>query len=313
MRCSCGALLKAIDAYIAGADDDLQEELADAGFIDPEDTVKHASGLEDLTAAALVAETDYVLDSLKDAVDLEAYVQDIWPDVKKDNPTAKKLFDIFWDDFTGYMKPLASKYIAATDAGLTVTTLSKRTSAWMKSWSRELADLMVLDGNTAIENILARGVENGESIAKVTRAIIDSGIRNEYYRARRVSLTETLRAHSVASQEAMMQSPAVEEKEWRHIGAYRTKPRQNHVNMDGQRVKKGEAFMLEGADGITYYPEYPRDSILPPGESVSCHCISQPIVSAEVLGLPVEERRRLQEAAIAEMDADWEQMQIEGV
>lgn len=313
MKCNCGALIKAIDAYIAGADDDLTGELAEAGYIDPENTVKHASSLEDLTAAALVAETDYILDSFKGVVDLETYFKDIWPDVKKNNPTAKNLFNIFWDDFTGYMKPLASKYIAATDAGLTVTTISKRTSAWMKAWSQQLADLMVLDGNTMIENILVRGMEDGESIAKITRAIIDSGIRNEYYRARRVSLTETLRAHSVAAQEAMMQSPAVEEKEWRHIGAYRTEPRQNHVDMDGQRVKKGEPFTLEGADGATYYPEYPRDSILPPGESVNCHCISQPIVNADVLGLSVEERRKLQEAAIAEMDADWEQMQIEGV
>lgn len=313
MKCSCGALIKAIDAYIAGADDDLTGELAEAGYIDPEDTVKHASGLEDLIAAALVAETEYILDSLKDTVDLKTYLKDIWPDVKKNNPTAKNLFNIFWDDFTGYMKPLASKYIAATDASLTVTAISKRTSAWMKSWSQQLADLMVLDGNNMIEDILVRGAEDGESIAKITRAIIDSGIRNEYYRARRVSLTETLRAHSVAAQEAMMQSPAVEEKEWRHIGAYRTEPRQNHVDMDGQRVKKGEPFTLEGADGATYYPEYPRDSILPPGESVNCHCISQPIVNADVLGLSVEERRKLQEAAIAEMDADWEQMQIEGV
>ena len=83
--------------------------------------------------------------------------------------------------------------------------------------------------------------------------------------------------------------------------------------MDGQRVKKSEQFTLEGADGNTYYPEYPRDSILPPGESVNCHCISQGIVSAAVLGLPVEERRKLQAAALAEMDGEWEQMQIEGM
>lgn len=313
MKCNCGALIKAIDAYIAKADDDLTGELGKAGYIDPEGTVEHASKLEELTAAALVAETEYILESLKDVVDLETYVKEIWPDVKKNNPTAKNLFNIFWDDLTDYIKPLASKYIAVTDAELTVTAISKRTVAWMKSWSQQLADLMVLDGNTMIEEILARGMDDGESIAKITRAIIDSGIRNEYYRARRVSLTETLRAHSVASQEAFMQSPAVEEKEWRHVGAYRTEPRQNHVDMDGQRVKKGEKFTLEGADGNSYFPEYPRDSILPPRESVNCHCISQGIVSAAVLGLPVEERRKLQAAALAEMDGEWEQLQIEGM
>lgn len=103
-----------------------------------------------------------------------------------------------------------------------------------------------------------------------------------------------------------MQSPSVEEKEWKHTGAYRNQPRRNHVSMSGQRVPKGEPFVLEGADGNTYYPAYPRDSILPPGESVNCHCISQPIVSEEALGLPIEERRRLQAEAIAEMDDEWE-------
>jgi len=39
---------------------------------------------------------------------------------------------------------------------------------------------------------------------------------------------------------------------------------------------------------------------------VNCHCISQPIVSEEALGLPIEERRRLQAEAIAEMDDEWE-------
>ena len=60
MKCNCGPLIKAIDAYIAGADDDLTGELGEAGYIDPEGTVEHASKLEELTAAALVAETEYI-------------------------------------------------------------------------------------------------------------------------------------------------------------------------------------------------------------------------------------------------------------
>lgn len=103
-----------------------------------------------------------------------------------------------------------------------------------------------------------------------------------------------------------MQSPAVEEKMWKHTGAYRNDPRKNHVDMDGQRVPKDQPFELRGIKGGTYYPMYPRDSSLPPEESINCHCISQPVVSARVLGLSLEERQRLQQQAIEEMDDEWE-------
>lgn len=306
MKCNCAPLIKAIDAYIAKEDGDLAAALAEAGFIDPDATVAEINALEEKVAAALTAETDYLLEALKDTIDLEVFVKEVWPKLKADDAVAQDLFDIFWAELEGYMKPLASGYIAQTDGELTVETVSKRTTAWVKSWSQELADLMKLDGHTMIETILLKGVEEGQSVAEVTQAILDSGIRNEYFRARRVAVTETLRAHSAAAQEAMMQSPAVEEKEWKHTGAYRNAPRQNHVAMNGQRVGKGDTFTLEGADGKTYHPAYPRDSILPAGESVNCHCISQPIVSEEALGLPIEERRRLQAEAIAAMDDDWE-------
>lgn len=91
---------------------------------------------------------------MKDRIDLEAYFSEIWPEIKKNNPTADKLFELFWDDFSGYMKPLASKYIAATDAELTVRAVSQRTTAWAKQWSKDLSGLMQLESHTQIEKIL---------------------------------------------------------------------------------------------------------------------------------------------------------------
>ena len=103
-----------------------------------------------------------------------------------------------------------------------------------------------------------------------------------------------------------MQSPVVSEKMWKHTGEYRNEPRQNHVDMDGQRVPVNEPFELIGADGSIYNPMFPGDTILPPEERINCHCIEQPIVSEEILGLSLEERQRLQQQAIDEMDDDWE-------
>ena len=306
MKCNCGGLIKAIDAYIAKADGDLSDALEAAGFLDPDGTMAEIVSIEERVAAVLTLETDYILEALKDTIDLEAFVRDVWPKLKASDTSAQDLFEIFREEFEGYMTPLASEYIAQTDAELVVETVSKHTTNWIKVWSQELASLMQLDGHTMIENILSQAMEEGQSVAEVTQSILDSGIRNEYFRARRVAVTETLRAHSVASQEAMMQSPAVQEKEWRHTGSYRNAPRQNHVDMNGKHVPKGDTFTLDGADGKTYYPSYPRDTILPPGESVNCHCIAQAIADEDVLGLPVEERRRLQDLAVAEMDDEWE-------
>ena len=166
--------------------------------------------------------------------------------------------------------------------------------------------MMQLTSHKEIESILEKGLKNGSGIAEFTRNILDSGIRDEYYKARRVAVTEVLRAHSVAQQEAFMQSPSVSEKRWRHTGSYRNEPRKNHVEMNGKKVPKEEPFELTGRKGGTYQCMYPRDTILPPEESINCHCICQPVVNEEILGLSLEERQRLQQEAIDTMDDDWE-------
>ncbi|MFQ8760579.1 MAG: phage minor head protein [Intestinimonas sp.] len=286
MRCNCGPLIKAIDAYIAKADDDLADALADAGFIDPDGTLAEINTLEEKVAAALTAETDYLLAALKETIDLEAFVKDVWPALKAGDAVAQDLFDIFWEEFEGYMKPLASEYIAQTDGELTVEVVSKRTTAWVQSWSRELADLMKLDGHTMIENIMVKGMEEGQSVAEVTQAILDSGIRDEYFRARRVAVTETLRAHSVAAQEAMMQSPAVEEKEWKHTGAYRNAPRQNHVAMNGQRVPKGSPSRWRGPTARHTTRHTPATSSSRPGKASTAIVSASPLSARMPLACP---------------------------
>jgi len=69
-------------------------------------------------------------------------------------------------------------------------------------------------------------------------------------RARQTSITEILRAHSVAQQEAIMQNPAIEFKEWVHTGIYQYKPRQNHVDIDGVIALKSELSKKAGRGEI---------------------------------------------------------------
>ena len=76
--------------------------------------------------------------------------------------------------------------------------------------------------------------------------------------------------------------------------------------INGQTVKNDEPFTLFRADGGLYYPMYPRDADLPPGESINCGCIAEPIVSEYVLGLSLEERNALRDEAIAEMNEEYD-------
>lgn len=304
--CQCDKLLKAIDNYIKKADGDLEDALSAEGYVEPKKTVKRASKIEDAITEALEEESTLFIESAERAIDVEEFAKRIWPGVKVDDTVAEKIETIFTEQLNDFLPELIEPYLKRTDKALTLISVSKRTTAWVEEWSKELGSLMKLTSHTEIERILKNNLEAGAGIQDFIMDIQNSGIRAERYRARTTAITEALRAHSVAQEEAIQQSPAVEEKEWVHTGAYRNEPRQNHVDMDGQVVKKDLPFTLLGEDGGTYYPEYPRDPILPPGESINCHCIHRGIVSAEILGLPLERRKELQAEAIANMDDQWE-------
>lgn len=303
----CTRLVKAIHTYLIKADDDLKQALEDAGFADPTETVKEIDTLESGVTHALQQQTDYVNQKMRQSVDLETFEKKYWNKVKQQDQTGQTLERVFLTDFKANMPKLISSYSVKIDSALVVSQMTKRTTAWMKLWSKELAHMMNLTSHNEIEGILQTGLSEGSSIAQITHKLRDSDIRNPYVRARRVALTEVLRTHSYAQQEAMMQNPAAVLKEWAHTGAHRNEPRVNHVALNGAIVGKEQPFKLLGQDGMAYAPMFPRDTTLPPGESVNCHCIHRAIVSEEILGLPLEERKRLQEQAIAQDDRKWEQ------
>ncbi len=302
----CKRLLDAIERYIAKADDDLEEILAEEGFAEPGLTVARMSQIEEAVAEALEQETELFITSAETAIDVQEFADRIWPGVQLDDDLAEKLTTIFTEQLNEFLPQLIEPYLQQTDKDLTFSSMTKKTTAWASEWSEELGSMMKLTSHTEIENILTKNLKDGNGIQDFISDIQNSGIREERYRARRAAVTESLRAHSVAQEESIQQSPAVEDKEWVHTGSFRNDPRPNHQAMSGQIVPKNEPFTLTGADGSTYYPQYPRDPILPASESVNCHCIHRGIASEKILGLSIEERRRLQAEAIAEMDAAWE-------
>lgn len=312
MCTACQQLIIAIDAYIAKADEKLSDTLGKEGFAEPEDTVRHIEQLEEELENIFGEQTDEFRKTLKKAMeqdndsDTNKSLGELFRDFIKNDKTYDKLLIAFLENFTEYIPKLTNIYIGRLDDELVAEQISDTTSSWISQWSQEVSELMHLNSHKELEGILSDGMKTGSSVAEIARNILDAGIRDEFYKARRAALTETLRAHSVAQEEAIQQCPAAEFKEWVHTGSYRNEPRENHVKMSGQIVPKNSNFHLTGADGITYLADYPRDPALPAGESINCHCIHRGVVSEKILGLSLEERKKLQQQAIDEMGADWQ-------
>lgn len=299
----CGDVIKSIDRYIAMADDALKDELQSEGRALPDDSVEMANNMEDGFAEALIAETDYFIKKIKKQKSI-ADLMDVLEEIKANDICDVEITKVAAAQLKKYIPKMVVRYAANVDSGIKITAVSKRTTAWIDSWSRELGRIMKLNSHTEIENILKKALENGDSIQTATQAILDSGIRDEYYRARSTAMTELFRAHNASRYEASLQTPCIVDKRWRHSGV--GTPRPNHEAMDGQTIPKNEPFTLEGADGEIYYPMYPVDSSLPAGEAINCHCTVDDVVDEDILGLSVKERQKLRDEALAELDEDWE-------
>lgn len=300
-------IIDAIDGYLAKADDELSDTLADEGYAEAENTVKEINTVQAEIAETLQNQTDDFAEVLEAAQDSD------WPAVQKKvsemldgDDIAEQVQETAVDMFRYEIPRLANIYMQETDGELVVDTIRQRTRSWISFWSQRLGQLMKINTHQQITDIIQKTIDKGESIEKLTRKIIDGGWRNEYYQARRVAVTEVLRAHSVAREEAIQQSPSTDRKQWRHTGAHKNKPRPNHVDMDGQIVPKNQPFELKGRDGDTYYPMYPKDPILPASETVNCHCIHRGIAADDVISMSLDERRQLQQKFIEEDDGAWE-------
>ena len=197
---ACSALAKAIDAYIAKVDDDLEGELESAGYAEASESVAGASVLEEELTKILGDQSEALADLIKNAGSLEK-AKALLDQFFDDDETREKLENLFKEYFSDQLLDLANDYIKESDGQLVVSTLRARTTAWITNWSGQLANLMQLTSKTQMETILQNALDNGESVESVRLKLQNAGIRQEAYRARTASLTEMLRAHSVARQE----------------------------------------------------------------------------------------------------------------
>lgn len=311
MKLNVTPLLEAIEQYIAKADNDLEDQLNEEGYVEAGVAVSHMRAIEDGVTAAVENNVDEVLARLQSASGVDDFIENVWPEISNSDEMEKALYDLFYQQFDELLRRFTKQWIISADAELGEVVddrITRPAEAFIKGWSQQLADIMHLNTKDGIEKILLDAQEQNQTIDEVAQAIADSGIRECGYRSRRVAVTEVLRVEEYAHQEARIQNPSCYKKEWVHTGA--AHPRENHVAINGQQVFKREPFTLTGRNGGTYYPMCPRDTSLPAEESINCHCTTKDVVDQEILGMSLEDRVALREKYMNEVNAEydaWEQ------
>lgn len=311
MNLNVTPLLEAIEQYIAKADNDLEDQLNEEGYVEAGVAVSHMGTIEDGVTAAVENNVDEVLARLQSASGVDDFIENVWSEISNSDEMEKALYDLFYQQFDELLHRFTKQWIISADVELGEAVddrITRPAEAFIKGWSQQLADIMHLNTKDGIEKILLDAQEQNQTIDEVAQAIADSGIRECGYRSRRVAVTEVLRVEEYAHQEARIQNPSCYKKEWVHTGA--AHPRENHVAISGQQVFKREPFTLTGRNGGTYYPMCPRDTSLPAEESINCHCTTKDIVDQEILGMSLEDRMALREKYMNEVNAEydaWEQ------
>lgn len=311
MELDVNSLVGAIDAYILKSDKDLEDQLSAEGFVEARTAVECVATIEDGITEAVTNHVDHILDQLAGCDNIADFFERLWPDTCSEEELVKALYDLVFAEFQNMMNNCTVAWIMSTDAELAEAIepiLSNPTVGFIHGWSQQLANIMNLRTKDDIEKILLDAQKNALSIDDVSEMIADSGIREYGYRSRSVALTEVLRVEEYSHQEARVQNPSCYAKKWRHVLSVH--PRENHMAMDGQQVFKREAFTLVGRDGATYHPQCPRDTCLPAGESINCHCITDDVVDKEILGMSLEERLSIRQKCIDEVNAEYAEFEI---
>lgn len=299
--CDNVRLIKAIDAFLAKKDVDLTGNLRGARYARPTETVRAISSLDNEIADILEEEKEQIVSSLRQSGGAKQYRNGQWQEDKQKDKAGSRLATLFGLAFSSNLRTYSNDYIRQSSPDMSVERLTERTQAWVDRWSGHLGDIMQDTTISEVDRILAAGIRDNKDIPDVIQDLLDSGAIDSYYRARMTAVTEVLRCHSYAQQEAFMQNPLIVAKEWRHTGGHKNEPRPHHVDMNGQTVPKAEDFTISGPNG-TFPAVVPRDASLPASESINCHCIMVAITDESVLDIPYEQRRDMQQEAIINDD-----------
>ena len=155
-------------------------------------------------------------------------------------------------------------------------------------WVSEVISFLIQYGFTLVSNmtqttkvklqeIVAKGIEEGKSIDQITKDIMsDETTGYSVMRAKRIARTEVMRASNYAAMIGADKHPFEVDKVWISAKDNRTRriPRNNydHVKMNGQKVGWADDFTSTGTKGDLVLAGFPGDPTTPAGFSINCRC-----------------------------------------
>jgi len=295
-------LIKSLNDFIAKADDeeDIKDNVPDFPGLDELPSI--IEEYEKAIARLLRAQRKWFLDEFKGFVSksdkdtLEAFLVYLTNDLFAADEFAEEFGEETSEFLQLTIEQLTEIMMDSIDKDVPFQILSKKTTDWIEKWSTDLADLMQLNTHEALERELLQAIEDGDSIAEAELRMKEMSQFNRN-RARATARTEILTASSRAHWESFMQSPAVKEKKWKHSGTKKIDPRETHVAMNGTTIPVDDYFYVDGESGL-----YPRDPNFSAKNRVNCGCVIGPVVDQEIIGLSKEEKEKLRQEALNEMN-----------
>ena len=123
-------IIEAIDKYLAKADDELSDVLADEGYADVEDSVKAINAMQEEIAETLQNQTDDLVEALAAEQDSGwAAAQKKVSEMLDGDDIAEQVQEAAADMFQTEVPKLATVYMQETDGDLVVDVIRQRTKA----------------------------------------------------------------------------------------------------------------------------------------------------------------------------------------
>ena len=299
-------LMKAIEGYIAKVEEGLEEQLTMEGFLAAAEAVRAIDRLEDSIRDITQGHVDEVVGALKTDGGLSTLLGVDIMELDSVKELEAALYMALRTEYDEMVRHISFAFVGDGNPDLDVTdkSITKRTQATICDASETYSKTTTKWVEPKLVNMIREEYEAGNTVEGITRKIHESGIRDTAWKARRLALTEVLRMESIGQQESFFQDPEVAKKEWVYTWAAKD-PRENHIAMNGQTVPYDKPFDLAGADGGSYGPMFPRDSCLPAGETINCHCIMRPVRDSSSAGMSEAEKRQLRQDILDDEDRKW--------
>lgn len=202
-----------------------------------------------------------------------ARCRDLVPIPSGSRAAADEIFDpVFW---TGETVKALEQFLTgawtegqqntARRLGLSFELFDERVLNAMASRLDVLADRVTQTTRAVLEGqILAAGVEAGESVPQLADRIRAVFTDLAEWRAVMIARTETVGGFNAASHEVAAASGLVVARQWLATGDDRTRP--SHVRANGERIPGSDGTYSNGL-------RYPGDPSGPPAETINCRCV----------------------------------------